>query len=210
MEPWRKGGNYNHESDLVKVLPSEMKLAEKVAWRVGAKWSHVEIDDLQSHLYLWLVENQRNLERWRAEPGDNGKLYVSLRREAAKYCAKEQAARVGRPIASDNFYTPTLVERALPFVWEDTPQTSVAENPVTGRPHTAGTDYDVALTILTDIRQTYHGLNPEIQTVLAWRFRDGLTLEEIGELKGITKDGGAKAVSRAVQRLVDALAGERL
>lgn len=192
------------------VLPSEMRLADKVAWRVGSRWSAVEVDDLQSHLYLWLCENLRNLERWRTEPGDNGKLYVSLRREAAKYCAKEQAARVGRPIATDNFYTPALVERALPFIFEDTPQTSVAENPVTGRPDHAGTDYDVALTILTDIRQTYYGLNPEIQTVLAWRFRDGLTLEEIGELKGITKDGGAKAVNRAIQRLVDALAGERL
>lgn len=192
------------------VLPSEIKLAEKVAWRVGAKWSHVEIDDLQSHLYLWLCENLRNLERWRLEPGDNGKLYVSLRREAAKYCAREQAARVGQPLAAENYYTTGLVERALPFIFEDLPQTNVAENPVTGKPNAVPYDHDLALTILTDIRQTFHGLNPELKNVLAWRFRDGLTFEEIGELKGITKDGGKKAVDRAVQRLVDALAGERL
>lgn len=192
------------------ITDKELKLAEKVAYRVGTKWSQVEQDDLQQHLFLWCMENARHLERWRAEPGDNGKLYVSLRREAAKFCAREQAARVGQPIAKDNFFNAPMVERALPFIWEDTPQTQVAENPVTGRPATVPAEFDTALTILTDIRQTYYGLNPEIQQVLAWRFRDGLTYEEIGELKGITKDGGAKSVTRAVQRLVDALAGDRL
>lgn len=186
-----------------------MKLAEKVAWRIGSKWSAVEIDDLTSHLYLWLVENVRALERWRLEPSD-GKLYVSLRREAAKYCAREQAAQVGRPIAEDNFYTANLVERALPYIFEDIPQTAVAVNPVTGAPNQVPSQFDVALNLLTDIRQTFYGLNPDIQQVLAWRFRDGLTFEEIGELKGITKDGGAKSVQRALVRLVNALAGEKL
>lgn len=191
------------------VLPNEMKLAEKIAWRIGAKWSAVEIDDLTSHLYLWLVENQRALERWRLEASE-GKLYVSLRREAAKYCAREQAARVGRPIQQDNFYTSGIVERALPYIFEDIPQTTVTQNPVTGAPGHIPAEYDTALNLLTDIKQSFHGLNPEVREVLAWRFRDGLTFEEIGELKSITKDGGKKSVDRAVQRLVDSLAGERL
>jgi DNA-directed RNA polymerase specialized sigma24 family protein len=191
------------------VLESELKLAAKVGWRVGSRWSAVEIDDLQQHLYLWMVENERNLKRWREQPGDNGALYVSLRREAAKFCAREQAARVGRPIDADNYYKPDMVERALPFIFEDIPQTTVNVNPVTGEPTSAPSDHDLALTILTDIKQAYWGLNPEIQKVLAWRFRDGLTFEEIGELKGITKDGGKKSVDRGVQRLVDALAGEK-
>lgn len=192
------------------VLDSEIRLAEKVAWRVGSKWKAVEIDDLQQHLFLWMHENQRNLDRWRAQPGDNGALYVSLRREAAKFCAREEAAHVGQPIHKDNFYNFGLVERALPFIFEDIPQTTVAENPVTGEPVAHSDQFDMALNILIDIKQHYHGLNPEIQQVLAWRFRDGLTLEEIGELRGITKDGGAKAVTRAVQRLVDALAGDKI
>jgi DNA-directed RNA polymerase specialized sigma24 family protein len=187
-----------------------VRLAEKVAWRIGSKWTAVEIDDLQQHLYLWMFENQRHLDRWRVQPGDNGALYVSLRREAAKFCAKQQTAQVGQPIATDNFYTPALVERALPYIFEDIPQTTVAENPVTGEPVAHSDRYDTALNILVDIKQTYHGLNPEIQQVLGWRFRDGLTYEEIGELRGITKDGGAKAVQRAIQRLVDALAGDKL
>jgi DNA-directed RNA polymerase specialized sigma24 family protein len=189
--------------------PEELKLAEKVAARIGSKWSAVEIDDLTGHLYLWLLNNIRHVERWREETGD-GKLYVSLRREAAKYCAKEQAAAVGRPILAGNFYTVELLDRALPYIFEDIPQTITAVNPVTGKPEHASGEAGLALTLLTDIRAAYHGLNKEIKEVLAWRYRDGLTLEEIGELRNLTSMGASKQVERALSRLSDSLAGDPL
>lgn len=194
----------------IHLEPQELKLAERVAQRIGSRWSAVEIDDLTSHLYLWLVTNLKSLERWRAEDAGEGKLYVSLRREAAKYSAREQAARVGRPIAVGNFYTAELLDRALPYIFEDVPQSTVAENPVTGQTAAVGSEFDNAVTILADIKGAFYGLNRELQQVLAWRYRDGLTLEEIGELRKVTKDGARKQVERAVSRLVDALAGERL
>lgn len=194
----------------IHLEPAELKLAERVAARIGSRWSAVEIDDLTGHLYLWLVQNVHAVERWRAQENGQGALYVSLRREAAKYSAKEQAARVGRPIAEGNFYTREIITRALPFVFEETPQTTVAVNPVTGAAATVPSESDLAITILADIRGAFYGLNGEMRTVLAWRFRDGLTFEEIGELRNITKDGAFKQVERAIGRLVDALAGERL
>lgn len=189
--------------------PSELKLAEKVAARIGSKWTAVEIDDLTGHLYLWLLNNIKAVERWRDETGD-GKLYVSLRREAAKFCAKEQAAAVGRPITAGNFYTPELLDRGLPFIFEDAPQTITLVNPVTGRPEGSSSEHGLALTILTDIKAAYYGLNKEIQEVLAWRYRDGLTLEEIGELRNLTKAGAGKSVERGLQRLSDSLTGDPL
>ena len=189
--------------------PEELKLAEKVAARIGSKWSADEVDYLTGHLYLWLLNNIRHVERWREESGD-GKLYVSLRREAAKYCAKEQALAVGRPITTGNFYTPELLDRALPYIFEDVPQTLTVVNPVTGKPEGSSAEPGLALTILTDVRTAYYGLNKEIQEVLAWRYRDGLTLEEIGELRDLSKVGAAKSVERALSRLADSLAGEPL
>ncbi len=211
MAAWRNFFGFNKYAGGMKqqVTEHELKLAEKVAWRIGSKWTAVEIDDLQQHLFLWLVENWRTLERWRNEPGDNGKLYVSLRREAAKFCAKEQAASVGRPLY-DEFYTPELLRRALPFIFEDTPVTSVNVNPGTGQPVQVPNESNLALTIITDIRQAFWGLNPEVRQVLIWRFQDGLSLEEVGELRGISKDGAKKAVDRAIHRLADSLAGNRL
>lgn len=188
----------------------ELALADKVAARIGSKWSAVEVEDLNSFLYLWLAEHHKTLERWRTEPEGVGKLYVSLKREAAKYCAKEQAAAVGRPIHADNFYTVDLLHRALPYLFEDVPQTGARVNPQTGEPQHAGYDFDTAVTIMADIRGAYYGLNKEIQNTLALRYRDGLTFEEIGELKGLTKDGAAKQVQRALERLSNSLSGEAL
>jgi DNA-directed RNA polymerase specialized sigma24 family protein len=189
--------------------PEELKLAEKVAARIGSKWSAVDVDDLTGHLYLWLLTNIKSVERWRDETGD-GKLYVSLRREAAKYCAKEQAAAVGRPITAGNFYTVELLDRALPYVFEETPQTLTTVNPVTGKPEGSSAEPGLAMTIMTDVRAAYYGLNREIQEVLAWRYRDGLTLEEIGELRNLTKAGAGKSLERALSRLSDSLAGNPL
>lgn len=189
---------------------SELRTAERVAYRIGSKWSAVEVDDLTSHLFLWCLTNVKALERWREDPAGEGKLYVSLRREAAKFCAKEQAARVGQPIQQGNFYSPALLERALPYIFEATPQTVVAENPVTGEPQHVPSNFNDAVAILADIRGSFYGLNREVRQVLEWRFRDGLTFEEIGDLNKVTKDGAKKQVERAIRRLADALAGEKV
>lgn len=190
------------------LTAKEITVAERVSKRIGPKWSLVEDEDLTSHLYLWLVTNMATVERWRAEESGEGKLYVSLRREAAKFCAKEQAARVGRPLNDGNFYDQGKVSRALPYIFEQAPETVVVENPVTGEASHSVGEYGLAQTIIADIRGAFYGLNPEVRRVLEWRFRDGLTFDEIGELRNLSKMGAKKQVDRAVSRLVDALAGE--
>lgn len=193
------------------LLPNELTLADKVAARIGSRWSEVEIEDLNSFLYLWLCENFDTVKRWRSEEAGEGKLYVSLRREAAKFCAKEQAIRVGRPIHAENYYNTDMLQRALPFVFEETPQTTVTIDPRTGAPtYFDNAEFNQAVTILADIRGAFYGLNPEIRLTLEYRFRDGLTFEEIGELKNLTKDGAKKQVERAIERLSNALSGQRL
>ena len=193
----------------ITLLPKELEIAETVANRIGSKWSAVEIDDLTSHLYLWLVQNARAVERWRGEENGQGKLYVSLRREAAKYSAKEQAARMGRPITANRYYSVDRLDRALPFIFEDSPQTEVVVNPITGKPEYVPGEFNKGVTILAEIKGAFYGLNTEVRVVLEYRYRDGLTYEEIGELRNITKAGARKQVERAVARLSDALAGER-
>mgnify|MGYP003635864165 CR=1 FL=1 len=195
---------------MIDVNTHELEIADKVAQRIGSRWSEVEIEDLNSFLYLWLVEHNEAVKRWRDEPMGNGKLYVALRREAAKYCAAEQAARVGRPINADNFYSSKLLSAAMPYVFEETPQTNTVVDPRTGIPQATGYEFDRAITIMADIRGAYYGLNKDVQETLALRFRDGLTYEEIGELRSLTKDGALKQVQRALERLSNALGGQPL
>ena len=193
----------------MNLEPHELKLAEKVATRIGSKWHAVDVADVTSHLYLWMLTNFAKVQKWRSEDGD-GKLYVSLRSEAAKFCAKEAAAIIGRPINEGNFYTPALLDRALPYIFEDIPQTTVKVNPVTGHSETHSAEPNLALTLLVDIKGGFYGLHRTLQEELEWRYRDGLTLEEIAELRGLTKDGAKKRIDKALQRLADKLAGEPL
>jgi DNA-directed RNA polymerase specialized sigma24 family protein len=190
------------------ITTAELRIAGSVAAKIGKRWEQVEIDDVTSHLYLWLVENYGAVSRWRAEEGGEGKLYVSLRREAAKFCAHESAARINRPLDHAAAYPVEVLERGLPFIWEDTPVTEVKVNPVTGQEIDPPSETGLAQAILADIRGGFYGLPGEVREVLAWRFRDGLTYEEIGELSAMTKDGAKKRVARGLKRLSDALGTE--
>lgn len=195
-----------------KINAAEMNVAERVGKRVASRWAAADADDVISHLYLWILENTGAVTRWRTEEGGEGKLYVSLRREAAKFCAHEQAVAIGRPIRQDNFYSVEMLSKALPYAFEDSPQTVAVENPVTGGVESRWSpeNSNNAVTILADIRGALYGLNHEIRETLELRFRDGLTFEEIGELATISKVGAKKRVDRALERLCDSLSGERL
>lgn len=190
------------------LTTTEFRLAQSVAGKISRRWKAVDVDDVTSTLYLWLVENYRTVERWRTEEGGEGKLYVSLRREAAKYCASESEARINRPIDEAPAYPVEILERALPFLFEDVPVTEARVNPTTGAeifvPHESGR----AQAILADIRGAFYGLPNEVREVLTWRFRDGLTYEEIGELSAMTKDGAKKRIARGLKRLSDALGSD--
>jgi DNA-directed RNA polymerase specialized sigma24 family protein len=189
---------------MIDLNAAELKLAEVVAIRIGKRWAAIEVDDLIGHLFLWLCDNAPTVKRWRKEDGGEGKLYVSLRREAAKYCAHESAARINRPI-NELAYPLDVIERALPFLWEETPVTESRVNPTTEQPLDYSYESGAALTLMADIRGNFYGLPSEMKEVLGWRFRDGLTYEEIGELAGMTKDGAKKRVGRAVRRLAESL-----
>lgn len=193
----------------VELRPEELKTAEKLAWRIGSRWSAVEVEDLQSHLYLWLIEHYTVVERYRAEQRGAGKLFVALRREALKFCTRETAARIGQPLDRGNFYNEEMLDRALPFIFEAWPETTVRQHPTTGAALDKPVQFGNALAIMADISGAFYGLPKDVIEVLEWRYRDGLTFDEIGDLRGITKEGARNLVTRCMKRLVDKLAGDK-
>ena len=189
----------------LELTKAEMEAAKNTAWRIGSKWSAVENEDLESHLVLWMLKHIEKLGKWRAEPKGKGALYVSLKREALRYCTRETAARNGVPIDRPHFYNVAMLERAMPFVFEAWPETMVAQDPNNGRslgrPFSSGD----ALAIMADISGAFYGLPREMIEVLELRFRDGLTFKEISEIKGVTQEGARYMVDRALKRLSDTL-----
>ena len=190
------------------VLPTELELATKIAWRIGSRWKLINEEDLASHLTLWLFENAATLAKWRTTDFGNGRLFVSLRREALKFCASETAAEIGQPIDANRFYSVERIRKIMPFTFEETPQTLVIVNPITGATQGDTGASGEALAILADVRAVYYGLPPHLRELLALRYRDGLSYEELGELRKLTPEAARKAVNRALKRLSDELGGE--
>lgn len=192
------------------VTPEEMQLAAKVARRVGSKWVSVELDDLTSHLYLWMCTNSKAVARYRTEEGGQGKLWVALRREAGKYCPAETAHKIGQPLETSSIYTAEVLDEVLPYMFQEWPQSVVQVNPVTGYANVSSNpeDYGNAAAILADVTVCFHGLPKDDKRVLEYRYSQDLTYAEIGELENITKDGAKKRCARAVSRLAQALAGK--
>jgi RNA polymerase sigma factor (sigma-70 family) len=170
----------------------EMATAKSVARRIGYRWTRVDKEDIEQHLMLWLLQNHQHLVRWRKEPG-NGKLYVSLRREASKFCAKETSAANHAELDSYLPYTSKTVARVLPYIWQLDTMTQ------------PGSD---AVAIVMDISSGYYGLKKADQEVLALRYRDDLTHAEIGQLLGVSEDAVRKRLNRTIDRLANSLVGE--
>ena len=180
------------------ILDNEVTLARKVAASTARKWRNVDRDDLTSELILWLYEHADHVARYRdgAEPA----LYVALRREASKWCARETREVTGRPLDYGAEYTTEQVERALPYVWEETPAT-LARDGVNVSAHSE------ALAVMSDFKNAYNDQPSEVQQILTLRYRDGLTTRDIASLLGVSHVSVAKRLKRAVERVRRTLCG---
>lgn len=185
----------------MSLTERELHLARSVARKAASKWTLAEEDDLASELTLWLIEHLPVVERYRADPQGEGRLFVALRRRATKWCAREQVIRSGGQLVDDEPYTLDQVERALPFIFEDVPQTTLHD----------GTGFDgahgQALVILTDLKGAFQDMPEQVRETIVLRFRDGLSYTDMGRLTGISSEASKKRVQRAVMRMRERLSG---
>ena len=192
------------------ITDSELATARRLAHRIASRWTAVSSEDLASELVLWLFENQAAVERWRSEDDGAAKLFVSLKRFAAKACVKEQETRNGAPLEADAAYTLDQLHRAMPYVFEATPQTVRAEHPGTGLPLYSSAlsgEHSVALAVMTDVKGAFQDLPDDMKTVLILRYRDGMTYDEIGSLTDVSDRGAQRRVQRALKRMQERLGG---
>lgn len=198
----------------MSVNEHELSLARRIARRSAGKWSLVEYDDLASELALWLFEHQDTVARYREEEHGEAKLFVALRRVASKYCARVQSERSGGPLAVDSQWTLGQIERALPFIFEDIPQSVVSTVSYTsedGEPFEVALNYSgahsEALTLVTDLRIAFFEMPAEVKETIALHFRDGMSFAEMGRLTGLSREASRKRVKRSVTRMRDFLSG---
>tara|TARA_R110000868_G_scaffold273945_1_gene533203 strand:+ start:252 stop:818 length:567 start_codon:yes stop_codon:yes gene_type:complete len=178
----------------------EIRIIRSIARYFSSKWRLIELDDLTSELTLWAYSHYKIVDEWRSDPRGEGKLYVTLKREAAKHCARETQKKSIRPIDAENYYTIDQLTKILPYLWEIAPESdSNARLPQ---------DTNLAITIMADVRGAFYSLNKEDQSLLEIRYRLELSQGEIGELLDLSDRGAEKRIQRALRRLHDNLGGD--
>lgn len=189
------------------VTDKELDIARAVGYMVAQNWQPVETEDVQSSLVLWLFEHEKVVERYRGSEDGEKKLVFSLRREAIRYCYKEKNARTGGTVGAELSYNLAQLQRALPFIFEEVPQT-VALQFDSGRSTYSGS-HGSAVDVLVDIRSAFKTLPARMSEILTLRYRDGLSYLQIGQLIGLSDRGAKNRVTKAVRTLHETLAGQR-
>ena len=188
------------------VTDKELDIARAVGYRVAQSWQPMEIEDVQSSLVLWLFEHEGVVERYRDSEDGEKKLVFSLRREATRFCYKEKNARTGGTVGVELSYNLSQLQRALPFIFEDVPQTVAFEFDA-GRSTYSGS-HGSAVDVLVDIRSAFKTLPARMVEVLTLRYRDGLSYLDIGNLIGLSDRGAKNRVTKAVRTLHETLSGQ--
>jgi len=179
------------------ITPDEILIAQKVGSYYASRWKQVDKEDLTSHLILWMAERDSNqLQRWRDEGSTQGKLYKSLKREAAHYCEKETTIKVGRDLHANNRYTLEIIKNSLPFVFA----TPDVEDPINSK----------ALMIIKDVESSLYDCSKDDIEIITLRYRDELTHVQIAKEYSITEDAASQRLHRALERLLNRLSGVAL
>lgn len=169
---------------------AEYKTTQNVAKYFSNTWKNVDYDDILGELYLWLTDNYKYVERWREETGD-GKLFVSLRRHAAKYCAKTAGEKYADPQLNNNLkYSIEQVEKTLPYILEE----NIYEQLI-------NMEKQKLFDIIFDVHQAFHGMKNDDKRILALRYFYGKTSKEIGEMLNLKDNTVDKRVERALKKL---------
>lgn len=181
-----------------EVTNAELTLAKQIGWQVGRRWSAVEIDDLRQHLVLWIFEHAEQVERFRGRENGKAQLAISLKREALRYCTKESAARQGRSVERDNFYSEDVVRNAMPFMFEASFETHARQDPQTGKVLDRSFSTGDAQAIIADIKRAFQSLPPQNQMVLEMRYQEDMTMPEIGKRLEMTKQAIDQIVDKSI------------
>lgn len=196
-----------------KIVEENMELASKLASKVSPQWELIQREEIEAHLWEWLCKNTAYLIKWKnqtmlknaelllkgEDPVGDGRPYVSMNREANKFCAEETKNRSKHmDLNNDNHYTPAIVYRAMNnlFTYDFTTH------------YMQGTDDGKLFNTMYDIMNAFHGLNYKDKDVLEMKYKYNKSMEDMTIELGITESAVEKRIERAVNRLYDKLAGE--
>lgn len=176
---------------------------------------HVEFEDVQQELYLWLYQNHDKAERWREErePGYAERTLVkALRSVGEKFCRAEKAHHLGYDPEDEFFYSiPMVADLLLVHFDPDWTAPSSPNLEKVSRPGSANDGMNLAA-MVADVGRALNGLTEADSALLTRVYGggEGASVDVVAALAcewDITYAAATSRVRRVVGRLRAALGG---
>lgn len=152
------------ESVAVAVASAEpdveiLKIISHVADRTSKKFADFVVrDDVYAEIYLYYLDNQRRMERWRDE-GEKFRLFRALYGAGRKYAETEKAQQSGYEFSDIAWYEPVQLWRLLPLAlnaeWDGLTGDDGEVNDGGSQP--TGSEGGTLLAMVCDIRRVLRG-----------------------------------------------------
>lgn len=191
---------------------TEYRIATGVARRIERSQRFlVEMDDIRSECYLWMVKNPERVNRWRDE-GKQGKakLGTALYRAGMRYALKERV-RITRTQPGDHsFYSEAILHDILPDVFDQDSwyMESHTEELGVKAPSRPG-EGNNRLAMLVDVSSAIQALPEEDQELLRMRYSDGgMDAQILAATYQVSDSTIRRRLRNLMRKISDRLGGE--
>lgn len=195
----------------MKITDKELNIATTVARQTARKWRLTDFEDIQAELYLWLTvrASKGNLERYETAGHYESKLYSFMTQHATRYAIKETELKTGQKLMPYNdkgeqySYTVENITNALPYLWDyqNMQLNNTVENPTTGEALHYVDHENIIEDIMVSIKIALTQLNYSDQLILEFKYRDGKTYKQVGEMLTIKEDAARMRIKRLILKL---------
>lgn len=187
-----------------------VSMVNSAAGATSRAYPQASFPDVANQLWLWLVENKERAQEYMSREDGERIVRSILNQEARSYAIKERAAVTGYSPEDLSWYSPAMIRKILPdvFDYEDWQSFQSGSSDGRGSKPLVNASGDRLASIL-DVKSALEKMNHVQYNLLKEVYGEGHSVEAVAESMGITKDACAKRIQRAIEVVRDKLGGPR-
>jgi DNA-directed RNA polymerase specialized sigma24 family protein len=198
--------------ELIEETESHVRIA---AAQVARRYrGYIPYADLAQEGMVWVLSHPGTVTSL-LEDGKRGgnRLVGRLVRHMDKLARRERAQSIGYDTADEAFYTRTLLEAALPAIWDDSlldhppVDDEAAEGP---RRRSDGSETSNWLVTVLDVRRAWTEAEMDLNWRLAisYRYGEGMRLYQIADALEVSDSTASNYIERGLNAMIRQLGGK--
>lgn len=207
--------------DELLVQEDVVEAIAQAAGRVGRRYrAYISPEDLRQSGYLWVAQHPNRVQRELPDPDEDQRSQVRAYRRLMRLLERalegvaraEKAAAEGYNVEDEVFYESALIEELLPTIWDPdaihNPPQLDRELPRGKADPAEGNNWAV---LVTDIRRAWEvaELDGDQRIFLSLRFGSNLSVTQVSEAMGASREATVRQIRLGVAALARALHGVR-